>query len=117
MLKRVALRFVTTGKLRAAPGPMVEAMFGGKECFFVQVGAKDGVFRDPLHRAIRANPCWRGIFIEPLKILYEHFLLSDREKAAASALLSGAGYRLVNCGHFDIMGIIRSRRARDRAAS
>ena len=66
-VKRAASRYAATGKFRAAPGPMVESFFGGKPCFFVQVGANDGVFRDPLHEAIRANQSWRGIFIEPLK--------------------------------------------------
>jgi FkbM family methyltransferase len=57
---------MVTGRLGAAPGPIIESFFGGKDCFFVQVGANDGVRGDPLHDAIKANPRWRGIFIEPL---------------------------------------------------
>ncbi len=64
-LGRAAHRYLVTGRVGAAPGPIIERFFGGKECFFVQVGSNDGVGGDPLHHAIKANPLWRGIFIEP----------------------------------------------------
>jgi FkbM family methyltransferase len=54
-----------TGRFRANPTPIIERFFGGKECFFVQVGSYDGVTADPLHGLIKANPRWRGIFVEP----------------------------------------------------
>jgi FkbM family methyltransferase len=56
---------VVTGRLRAAPGPIIERFFGGRECFFVQIGSYDGVTGDPLHPLILANPQWRGILVEP----------------------------------------------------
>src|SRR5262247_4426153 len=65
-LKRIgkAMRtYVATGQFRAAPGPIIERFFAGKDCFFVQVGAADG--RDALHQLIEANPRWTGLFIEP----------------------------------------------------
>lgn len=63
---RASRRFIVTGRLRASPGPIIERFFGGKDCFFVQVGANDGVRNDPLCKLIKVNPQWRGIFIEPL---------------------------------------------------
>jgi FkbM family methyltransferase len=53
--------------LRAAPGPIIDRFFGGKHCFFVQVGSNDGVTADPLYDLVKANPQWRGLFIEPLE--------------------------------------------------
>jgi len=73
-LARAARRYIATGKLRCAPGPMIEDFFGGKDCFFVQVGSNDGIFRDPLHELIRSNPLWRGIFIEPLKEAFDRLV-------------------------------------------
>jgi hypothetical protein len=66
-LGRVVHRYRVTGRLRAAPGPIIDRFFGGRDCFFVQVGSNDGVTADPLHDLIKANPRWRGIFIEPLE--------------------------------------------------
>jgi FkbM family methyltransferase len=75
-LLRAARRYIATGKFRCAPGPMIERFFGGKDCFFVQVGSNDGVFRDPLHDLIKANPAWRGIFIEPLEEPFMRLLVT-----------------------------------------
>ena len=66
-LGRAARRFIATGKLRATPAPIIDGFFGGKACLFVQVGSNDGVSGDPLRGLIKANPLWRGIFIEPLE--------------------------------------------------
>ena len=63
--RRTTHRYLVTGRFRSAPGPIIERYFGGKDCFFVQVGSNDGVTGDPLHELIEANPSWRGIFIEP----------------------------------------------------
>lgn len=73
-LRKAARRYVATGQLRSAPSPIIEHFFGGKECFFVQVGSNDGVNGDPLHYLIKANPRWRGIFIEPLTELFERLM-------------------------------------------
>ena len=40
------------------------------DAFFVQVGANDGVYRDPLRDEIRARR-WRGIMVEPLPSSFE----------------------------------------------
>ena len=53
---------------------MIARFFGGRECFFVQVGSNDGVRGDPLHDLILANPRWRGIFIEPMDELFARLL-------------------------------------------
>jgi FkbM family methyltransferase len=65
---------MVTGCVGAAPGPIIERFFGGKECFFVQVGSNDGVRGDPLHHAIKTNPQWRGIFIEPLEDVFQRLV-------------------------------------------
>ena len=71
-LERAVRRYIATGTLRALPpSAIIDRFFGGKECFFVQVGANDGVRGDPLHRLIKANPQWCGIFIEPLEEMFQ----------------------------------------------
>ncbi len=42
-----------------------------KNIFFIQVGSNDGLHGDPLHNLITTNKEWRGIFIEPVKYLFE----------------------------------------------
>lgn len=39
--------------------------------FFVQVGSNDGVQGDPLHDLITSNKHWRGIFIEPVRFIFD----------------------------------------------
>jgi FkbM family methyltransferase len=73
---RAAHRYMVTGRLGAAPGPIIERFFGGKDCFFVQVGSNDGLRGDPLHSAIKANPKWRGIFIEPLEDVFQRLVVN-----------------------------------------
>jgi FkbM family methyltransferase len=68
---RAARRYFLTGRFRSAPGPIIERFFGGRDCFFVQVGSNDGVRGDPLHKVIKANPNWRGLFVEPLDEAFE----------------------------------------------
>jgi FkbM family methyltransferase len=69
---------LVTGRFRANPTPIIERFFGGKECFFVQVGANDGRHRDPLNDLIRSNPQWRGILIEPLHEAFERLVANYR---------------------------------------
>jgi len=71
---RAARRYRVTGRFRAAPSRIIDRFFGGKDCFFVQVGSHDGVLRDPLHSLVIANPQWRGIFIEPLDEVFERLV-------------------------------------------
>jgi FkbM family methyltransferase len=73
-VSRAVRRYAVTGRLRADPGPIIERFFSGKNCFFVQVGSNDGVRGDPLHAAIKRNPQWRGIFIEPLDEAFEKLI-------------------------------------------
>jgi len=58
---------------------MIGAFFGGKACFFVQVGSNDGVSGDPLRELILANPRWRGIFIEPMDDPFERLVSTYRD--------------------------------------
>lgn len=44
------------------------------EVYFVQVGANDGFFHDPLHKFIRMYR-WRGVLLEPQPDVYEKFLV------------------------------------------
>ena len=44
---------------------------GEDELFFVQIGSNDGVSGDPLNPLAISNPRWRGIFVEPVKFLFE----------------------------------------------
>jgi len=39
--------------------------------FFVQVGSNDGLQGDPIHEFIMQNKSWSGIFIEPVRFLFE----------------------------------------------
>lgn len=41
-----------------------------KDCFFVEVGANDGINFDPLYHLIKSNN-WAGILVEPDKTTYE----------------------------------------------
>ena len=63
-----------TGRFGAAPSPIIDRFFGGKDCFFVQVGSNDGMRGDPLYNVIKTNPRWRGIFIEPLDEVFERLV-------------------------------------------
>lgn len=44
---------------------------GLRNIYFVQVGSNDGTQGDPIHRLVRGNPRWSGIFIEPVPFLFE----------------------------------------------
>ena len=80
---RVTRRYAITGRFRAAPGPIIERFFGGKDCFFVQVGSNDGIIGpDPLHDLIKANPRWRGIFIEPQEAAFSQLVANYGCRAA-----------------------------------
>jgi FkbM family methyltransferase len=57
-------------------GPGVEDVIEGRtrgkrDIFFVQIGANDGSAGDPLHRLIVENKNWRGIFVEPVKFVFD----------------------------------------------
>lgn len=44
-----------------------------REVVFVQVGANDGFFHDPLHKFIKRDN-WRGVLLEPQSYVYNRFL-------------------------------------------
>ncbi len=46
------------------------------DIFFIQIGSHDGVTGDPLHKLVMENPGWRGIFVEPLRFLFERLLVN-----------------------------------------
>lgn len=49
---------------------LANAVEHGKELFFVQIGANDGVIYDPIHPFVRkAN--WRGVLVEPVPVYFE----------------------------------------------
>lgn len=45
----------------------------GREVTVVQIGANDGLKRDPLHKYIRRDR-WRGVLVEPQRQVYEEWL-------------------------------------------
>ena len=81
-VRSVARRYLVTGRFRANPSSIIDRFFGGKDCFFVQVGANDGVTGDPLHNLVKANLRWRGIFIEAndevFEKLFKNYPAEDR---------------------------------------
>lgn len=53
----------------------IEQRLGDKaSLFFVQVGSNDGKQGDPLHKLIKSNTNWRGIFIEPVKFVFDRLV-------------------------------------------
>lgn len=49
----------------------IENFFKKKSVFFIQIGAHDGVSDDSIHDLIIKKNNWTGIFIEPIKYLFE----------------------------------------------
>jgi FkbM family methyltransferase len=50
---------------------MLKALPDNDEVFFIQVGSNDGLHGDPLHDLLKTHASWRGIFIEPVKFLFQ----------------------------------------------
>jgi FkbM family methyltransferase len=50
---------------------IANALKENADVFFVQVGANDGVHDDPIHNLIVKDERWAGIFIEPVRFLFE----------------------------------------------
>lgn len=46
------------------------AMISPRHCFFIQIGANDGVKNDPIHHYIVSNK-WEGILLEPQPHIFE----------------------------------------------
>lgn len=49
------------------------------ECFFVQIGANDGVKHDPLREFVLSNN-WKGILVEPVKYVFEKLISNYNNK-------------------------------------
>jgi FkbM family methyltransferase len=47
--------------------------------FFIQVGSNDGVQGDPIHDLILLNTGWSGIFIEPVRSVFQQLKRNYRE--------------------------------------
>ncbi|HQL35237.1 MAG TPA: FkbM family methyltransferase [Bacillota bacterium] len=50
-----------------------------KECFFVQIGANDGVRHDPLREFVLNNN-WKGILVEPVKYIFKKLTSNYSDK-------------------------------------
>ncbi|MEL7147709.1 MAG: FkbM family methyltransferase [Bacteroidota bacterium] len=50
----------------------------GGDLFFVQIGGNDGVGRDPIHAAVTKYQ-WKGIILEPQKMVFEERLKKNYE--------------------------------------
>ncbi|MDE1901440.1 MAG: FkbM family methyltransferase [Alphaproteobacteria bacterium] len=57
----------------------------GKDIFFVQIGAMDGVTYDPIHKFV-VNLGWRGLLVEPIP--YLHKKLQDNYKNCEGLIFS-----------------------------
>jgi FkbM family methyltransferase len=59
---------------------LLTSLKGKADVRFVQVGSNDGVKGDPIHELIMNNPEWKGMFIEPVKFLFDR-LVSNYDNA------------------------------------
>lgn len=50
---------------------IAQQLKGKRGLFFVQIGSNDGKRGDPLHDYIVKNKDWRGIFVEPVRFVFE----------------------------------------------
>lgn len=53
------------------PQQIEQALKNNPSVFFIQIGANDGKTGDPLYPLIMAHSNWEGIFIEPVKHIFE----------------------------------------------
>ena len=72
-----------------------QALSGRSDIFFVEIGANDGIAGDLLHPLIMAHPDWRGLFVEPVRHLFErlcrHYRSSPRFQFANVAISEQRG--------------------------
>ena len=71
---RATLPFLVKRELTPLQRQLVGALDHRPDVFFVQVGSNDGLQGDPLHDLIKANKLWCGVFIEPLKPIFERLI-------------------------------------------
>ena len=77
-LRRYPLIFNSLRRIYRAlfPAPelqrqILKALKEKDSVFFVQVGSNDGLRDDPIQELISGNKKWRGIFIEPVRYLFD----------------------------------------------
>jgi FkbM family methyltransferase len=64
--------FSTVRRLTEAPADIIKRKLDRRtSVFFVQVGSNDGLNGDPLHKLIKSNLKWKGVFIEPVRYAFE----------------------------------------------
>ena len=63
--------FVPDAQLDQPLQEQIETTLGNKSVFFVQIGSNDGIQGDPLHDLIIKHADWQGIFVEPVKYVFE----------------------------------------------
>ena len=70
--------------MRGGPDPawegLLEAAAGRPGFFFIQIGAADGCFGDPIHHLVEGHR-WRGILVEPLPHLYRQLRETYRHRS------------------------------------
>lgn len=59
---------------------IVQTLQNKPNIFFIQVGSNDGLHGDPIQKLIINNKHWRGIFIEPVKFLFNRLKSNYQEK-------------------------------------
>lgn len=58
-------------RTRAIQKKILNKLNQKKSVYFVQVGSNDGLQGDPLHSLIIDHDFWRGMFIEPVPVIFE----------------------------------------------
>src|SRR5215467_4330257 len=65
------------GLTNAGPAEVIKRKLHSRSSvFFVQVGSNDGLNGDPLHKLIKSDPRWKGIFIEPVRYAFDRLRLN-----------------------------------------
>lgn len=60
------------------------------EVYFIQIGANDGLVRDPLIHFITMNKHWKGVLLEPLPDVFSHELVPLHRKRQHLHLVNAA---------------------------
>jgi FkbM family methyltransferase len=63
--------FHVSGRLKMNPTELIRRNLLKHKVFSIQIGSNDGRRNDPIFSLVKANPEWRGIFVEPVPYLYE----------------------------------------------
>ena len=63
--------FHVTGTLKGDATELIRRQLASRKVFSIQIGSNDGSSGDPIHALVRADPRWRGLFVEPVPYLFE----------------------------------------------